>query len=155
MKFLLLLILLFPTSLVLSQERFCDVRVMRVYDGDTITVDVNGDVVRVRLTSIDAPELDQPNGKESRDFLYHVLIGKRVCIYKDGIDIYRRWLADVYADQLFVNSLMVESGWAWVYWEFCRDTSFKEKERIARSKKLGLWVEDNPVPPWVWRKSAH
>jgi endonuclease YncB( thermonuclease family) len=25
-------------------------------------------------------------------------------------------------------------------------------ERWAKSKRVGLWKTDNPIPPWKWRK---
>ena len=46
---LLAVLLLLPFS-AFAQTRFCDVAVLKVYDGDTITVDVDGEKVRVRVS---------------------------------------------------------------------------------------------------------
>ncbi len=43
--------------------------VTRVHDGDTLTVLYDGRPTQVRLADIDAPELGQPFGRRSRDFL--------------------------------------------------------------------------------------
>jgi micrococcal nuclease len=42
-------------------------KVVRVHDGDTLTVLIDHRQIRVRLVEIDAPELGQAFGRRSRD----------------------------------------------------------------------------------------
>lgn len=149
---LLAVLLLLPFS-AFAQTRFCDVPVLKVYDGDTITVDVDGEKVRVRVSEIDAPELEQSYGKESMDYLARILEGKKVCLDKHGVDVYRRWLADVYVGTFSISRLMVASGSAWVYSEYSHDALLLAAQQRAKSQKVGLWADPNPIPPWEYRKN--
>lgn len=82
--------------------------VVKVYDGDTITVDIDlgFDVWlfnrSVRLYGIDTPEIrgeERPQGLISRDFvLTRIPVGSQVIIetYRDSSDKYGRYLATVW-----------------------------------------------------------
>ena len=50
----------------------------------------------------------------------------------------------------------MREGWAWAYKEYLRGpyvSEFISAEREAREKKLGLWQQSNPKPPWEFRKA--
>jgi endonuclease YncB( thermonuclease family) len=48
---------------------------------------------------------------------------------------------------------LVKAGFAWWYSQYApHDTSLEKLETIARSAKIGLWVDKNPEAPWEWRK---
>ncbi|WP_243311917.1 thermonuclease family protein [Fundidesulfovibrio agrisoli] len=124
--------------------------VQRVADGDTITVEG----VHVRLFGIDAPELAQLDGREARDYLSHLALGKRVDVREKDIDAYGRTVAVVLLpDGSELNSEMVRAGHAWVYRNYCRPCyGLRLAETAARLRGLGLWADPAPVPPWQWRK---
>lgn len=126
--------------------------VTRVHDGDTLTVDGR----RVRLFGIDAPELDQPGGAASREYLARLVQGRSVEVVEKDIDAYGRVVGVVLAhDGREVNAMMVRAGHAWVYRTYCRDCAeLKRDEALARREGLGLWGEPRPVPPWKWRKQS-
>jgi endonuclease YncB( thermonuclease family) len=69
----------------------CDVYVDRVIDGDTFTADG----FRVRIESINAPELDQSGGPEAHLCLANAIQGRTVTINPHGLDVYGRTLASV------------------------------------------------------------
>jgi len=49
---------------------------------------------------------------------------------------------------------MVREGWAWANREYLRGpyvSEFINAEREARERKLGLWQQSNPQPPWEFR----
>jgi endonuclease YncB( thermonuclease family) len=69
--------------------------VINVHDGDTITVKLGWQTVKVRLCGIDAPALSQPFGVQSRDHLRSLLAsaGNQVILYiSDTIAMGVRWL---------------------------------------------------------------
>lgn len=53
-------------------------KVVSIHDGDTITILQDKQQIKVRLFGIDAPELKQPYGKKSKQFLANLIAGK-VC----------------------------------------------------------------------------
>jgi endonuclease YncB( thermonuclease family) len=47
---------------------------------------------------------------------------------------------------------MVAEGWAWHYYRLFKvKNPIYEAEQQAREKKLGVWADKDPVPPWEYR----
>ncbi len=132
-------------------------RVTRVGDGDTLTLRTDdGKQVKVRLYGLDAPELDQKYGPEARDFLNTLVLNRDVRVEQQTIDQYGRVVGLVFDSGLSLNLTLVASGQAWVYERYCRlpvCDRMRAEEAQARQKKLGLWRDDAPQPPWQWRKA--
>ncbi len=138
-------------------------RVVRVADGDTFTILVQGKQHRIRMASIDAPETTkdaerpgQPHAQASRDALASLIAGKTLALKCYEQDRYDRNICDVpLPDGGTANRRQVEAGMAWANMEghgkFMRDDALPGLERQARSQRLGLWRERDPVRPWVWR----
>jgi micrococcal nuclease len=94
--------------------------VISIHDGDTMTLKI--DMGRriyaedsIRLYRINAPELSQAGGKESRDYLRSLVpIGAdvRVQTFKNARDKYGRWLGDVWHNGICLNDHLVDSGHA-------------------------------------------
>ncbi len=132
---------------------FLDGRVIKVHDGDTVTVFYQLQPVRIRLWGIDAPELKQADGRESASALRKLIFGKKVLIEPKDKDRYGRLVAIIYVyDTLNVNKWLVKEGWAWVYRRYNKDSEWLEIEQQAREMRLGLWSDDPNVPPWEWRR---
>lgn len=128
-------------------------RVIKVADGDTITVlTAARDQVRVRLASIDAPERGQPWGTRSREALAELVAGQEVTIEHTDTDRYGRVIGRVLLDTVDINADQVASGWAWVYRQYSDDPELRRLEAAARDEGLGLWADQDPVPPWEWRR---
>ena len=53
-----------------------------------------------------------------------------------------------------VNRKMIRYGYAW-YAPYSNDPNpeYQQAEQEAKAAKRGLWADDNPIPPWEWRKS--
>lgn len=131
-------------------------RVTHVSDGDTLLLALagSGTEIKVRLYGLDAPELNQPHGKEARKFLSNLLLNREVRVEKQDVDQYGRVVGQVFDSGLFINMTLVASGHAWVYEQFCHKPicrQMKAEEAKARQKKLGLWKQTDRVPPWQWR----
>lgn len=130
-------------------------RVVGISDGDTITVlDNTNAQFKIRLSGIDAPENGQPFGRNSKEFLSNLVYGKIIEVKPIAIDKYGRTVAHLQIDSTDVEEEMVRSGFAWVYDQYCTDpicTKWKGLQEQARKRKVGLWADPSPNPPWEWR----
>jgi endonuclease YncB( thermonuclease family) len=90
-------------------------RVVKVSDGDTLTVLVNKTQVRVRLDGIDAPESKQAFGNRSRQSLAEICAGKTAEVVDRGKDRYGRTIGVVRCTAVEANSEQVRRGMAWVF----------------------------------------
>ena len=97
--------------------------VRKVYDGDTITVDIDlGFGVclknqKIRLARINAPEIrgpSRPEGIESRDQLRSKISNRWITIktFKDKKGKYGRWIADLYYEDQCINDWLLKEGFA-------------------------------------------
>src|ERR1043165_1596857 len=73
-------------------------KVVRISDGDSLTVLVVRERIRVRLLEIAAPEFRQAFGKRSRDSLAELCAGKQAHIEWTSKDQYGRTLGRVWCD---------------------------------------------------------
>lgn len=130
-------------------------KVVKISDGDTITVQYNTKSKRkltVRLFGIDAPELKQSFGLISKKYLSDLIINKDVLIEFFGEDQYGRALGKVYLGDACINEDMVKSGLAHWYKEYTPDEiHLAELQHSAQSCKLGLWSDSEVIVPWKWR----
>ena len=99
--------------------------VKKVYDGDTITcdIDLGFNVVlkdqKVRFRGINTPEVKGPTkeeGKKVRDLLHKKLCHQTITIktYRDKKEKFGRWLADIFMtdDATSVNQWLINEGHA-------------------------------------------
>ena len=129
-------------------------RVVKVADGDTITMLVEGHrQVKIRLSEIDAPESKQPYGKRSKALLSELVFGKLISAQVNDVDRYGRSVARLSSGRTDVNAEMVKQGAAWAYTRYQSDGRFAMWERNARAARLGLWglQRDQIKAPWEWR----
>lgn len=125
-------------------------KVIKISDGDTIMILQDKQQIKVRLFGIDAPELKQPYGKKSKQFLANLIAGEVVEVEENGKDRYKRTLGIIHFKGQDINAQMVLNGYAWAYVKYSR--IYVDQEKTAREKKRGLWQSSNPTPPWKWRK---
>lgn len=126
--------------------------VVGVIDGDTIDVLVDDEPIRIRLDGIDAPERGQAFGSRAKKALSDAVFGKDVRVIEVDTDRYGRVVGRVYLRRRDVSLAMVNAGLAWHYTQFSDDEGLAEAQRQARDKRLGLWVDDDPTPPWEYRR---
>jgi len=134
--------------------------IINVVDGDTVhLLNDNQEKLKVRLHHIDAPELDQSYGKESKFALEQLILNKKVTVISDKKDKYKRLLGVISLDEVDVNLEMIKAGAAWHFKKYAKfdQTEYQyqiydENEHQAKLKKIGLWKE-NAISPWLWRKN--
>jgi endonuclease YncB( thermonuclease family) len=127
---------------------------VRVKDGDSLVVKVQGVAMDIRLAGIDAPELGQPYGRDAKQTLASLAAGKQLVIKPLDTDRYGRTVADVWNGEMQLNTEMVRRGGAWFYSEFARNAGLYDIEQEARNAKRGLWALplSSRIEPWVWRE---
>jgi endonuclease YncB( thermonuclease family) len=148
-------------------------KVVKVADGDTVTVLANNQRHRVRLAGIDAPERKQAYGNASGRSLRALLAGKQVRVEYNKRDRYGRIVGLVRvqtpdapcASALCPKTLdaglyQITVGLAWWYRRYAHEQTPEQRgqyevaEREAQSARIGLWQEAMPVALWDWRRGA-
>lgn len=127
--------------------------VAKVIDGDTIDVNIDGKVERLRLIGIDTPETVDPRkpvqcfGKEASSKAKDLLEGKKVRLEsdtsQDNRDKYNRLLRYVYLeDGTSYNKLIIAEGYAHEYTynvPYKYQAEYKQAQKEAESAQKGLW----------------
>jgi micrococcal nuclease len=126
-------------------------KVVYITDGDTLTLLVDKKQYKIRLLGIDAPENEQPFGKQASKALSDKVFEKTVQVTTYGKDIYGSTLGIVSLDGKNINLELVKEGFAWHYTAYSASKTLANAENEARKAKIGLWADENPIPPWQWR----
>lgn len=133
--------------------------VVAVADGDTVTVlDSDKQQHRIRLAGIDAPEKRQAFGNRSRQALASMVFRQHVTVDYQKTDRYGRLIGKVFANQVDINLKILRIGLAWHYKDYQGEQSvedraaYSEAESTARNDGVGLWQDQNPMPPWEFRR---
>ena len=126
----------------------------RIIDGDTIHIKSN----KIRLHGIDAPETNQTCkindevwfcGKQSTKELKNLINKQEVKCITNDVDIYNRFVAICYVNEININQWMVKSGWAIAYRYYSKDYILDEE--YAHDNKLGIWKSEF-VEPYTFRR---
>jgi len=153
----LLFLFIFVFSLTWPSEgKNLSGKVLRVFDGDTFLVRIQGQKEHVRLREIDAPEAthrqrigQEPWGRRAKEFAQSWVGGKTVVLeIEEGEerDKYQRLLAYVFLGQKFINREMISSGNAFFFgggYRGKRAAELREAEGAAREKGLGVFNKKN------------
>jgi micrococcal nuclease len=141
-----------------------EARVIKVNDGDTISLRMDNRIYKARLIGFDAPEMGQePWGEKAREHLRALLKGSgwSVSVETDieKYDKYGRLLVYVWTkDKTFVNERMLTDGYA-VLFTFQPNSRyvdlFRKAQRTAREYKSGIWGPDGLKERPVEYKKKH
>ena len=128
--------------------------VTHVSDGDTVWVQPvqGGEAYKVRLLGIDAPEICQLWGPQSRAVLYAVLQGQVVEVRARTRDSYGRLLAQLSRQGHDVGAWMVGQGYAWSYSYKQHAGPYEALQLQAQSQHLGLFSEGRALQPRWFRQ---
>lgn len=147
--------------------------VVHVSDGDTLTIiDASDERHRIRLSGIDAPEWKQPFGNRSKQNLSRLvqnksvsvdfmkrddngrIVGKVMVASPDACPV----ASDACPKTLDAGLAQITVGLAWWYRYYANEQSEEDRHRYefaeyeARARNAGLWRDNEPVPPWEWRR---
>lgn len=129
---------------------------VRVVDGDTLIVDLDGVEERIRIIGIDTPESVKPNtpvqcfAKEATAHLTEILGQNEILTIEtdptqDTRDTYDRMLAHVFIGKENIAEVMIADGYAYEYTydkPYIYQNKYKNAQSEARSAERGLWSPD-------------
>ena len=164
------LLVIFLSLWLCPGARAWDAYVVRVEDGNTISVSEKADrdepITILRFYGIDAPSLSQPFGPEARDFLLRLMPkGTKVGVDSVGVDSVGvdsvgeddkgAVSALVQVAGTSVNYQLLVEGLAWVNRSrckamFCRRWYIQEHQAVV--DRRGLWGLNMSTPPWQWSR---
>ena len=132
-------------------------RVLRVEDGDTITINMNGKEERVRFIGVDTPETQDPRkpvqcfGKAASEFTKQLIGNNPVRLESDQLssnrDRYNRLLRYIYLpDGRLVQAEIIRQGYGFAYtsFPFTKSEEFVSYQKDAREQNRGLWNSCEP-----------
>ena len=134
--------------------------VIRIVDGDTTHVRVDGRVEKVRYIGVNTPEThhptrgEEPGGREATEVNRRLVEGKSVRLELDVQlrDRYQRllayvWVKEAHGSEVMVNADLVRLGYAQVMTippNVRHAATFRKLQAEAREKKIGLWGSQEP-----------
>lgn len=132
-------------------------RVMKVEDGDTITVDMDGTPERIRFIGVDTPETKDPRkpvqcfGQAASVFTKQLIGNQNVRLESDVLsdnrDRYNRLLRYIYLpDGRLVQAEIIKQGYGFAYtsFPFSKMDDFRAYQVEARNNNRGLWGSCEP-----------
>jgi endonuclease YncB( thermonuclease family) len=131
-----------------------------IHDGDTLRVrSPKGEILKIRFACVDAPELKQGLGEESRNYLRSMIneAGGKVKVQIVDTDQYGRSVAELWTKSGLLQSRMTAAGMAFAYDQYSKNCphwdAVKSSEKAASELKVGVWRSPNFERPWDYRKS--
>lgn len=148
-----------PTSTPSSTPIFYSV--IKVIDGDTIDINIDGKTQRIRVIGINTPEVVDPRkpvecfGKQASEKAKQLLEGKKVRLEKDetqgNTDKYGRLLRYVFLeDNTDFGLTMIKEGYAYEYTyniPYKYQQQYKQAQIEAQKNKRGLWADNVCITP--------
>ena len=145
--------------------------VVGVSDGARITVNSSGNPIHVKLYGVAAPQLTQidkftglykpgqPYGEDAFRALSVKVLHQQVRVEIRKTLLFRGdpnpvAVGVVYLDGRNINMEMLSEGWGWAFTRFMNrmdSAHYQAAERLARSRRSGLWSQEHPQPPWCFK----
>jgi len=116
-------------------------------DGNTLTISAGGLDQSIKLFGVQAPEINQDYGLESKQQAEALALGKRV----KAIDKGQGAGVVIIQGGAVLNAEMVKAGSAWADPK-AGDAALLALQAKARTAKAGLWATPNPMPPWDFKE---
>lgn len=134
-----------------------EVKFYKCSDGDTAHFIINGVNRTVRFLAIDTPEVAGSDhdaefmANEASEYTCNALKNAKKIYLEydtnsDKEDKYGRVLAFVHVDDELLEAKLIENGLAkvaYIYGDYAYVLELREKEALAKEKKIGIWQEVN------------
>ena len=149
-----ILLFLFISNIVFCQTTFT-AKVIGIKDGDTVVVlDSLNNQTTLRLAEVDTPEKSQPFGTKAKQFTSDQIYLKTIKYVVTDTDRYGRSIAMIYydTDNKYLSAEIIKAGMGWHYKRYSTSKELALFEDNAKKNKIGLWVDNNPIAPWAWRR---
>lgn len=125
-------------------------------DGDTIKVEVDGEVKTVRMLAVDTPESVHPTigieyyGKEASNYTCEMVTNAKKIELEydddsDKEDKYDRLLAWVWVDGFLLQDELIKNGYAevaYLYGDYKYTSLLQDHQALAETSKIGIWNEE-------------
>lgn len=121
-------------------------------DGDTFVARERDKIYIVKLSGVEAPELEQPYGQEARDRLTSRIGGQRVMVAAEGADGREISARVGMPDGTDLAEKMLSEGVVWAL--SSAPDRWQLLQARARAEKIGLWRAADPEPPWAYRRRS-
>ena len=153
MKKIIILVILILSTYNVHTQTILTAKVIGVKDGDTVEVmDNHNKTTILRLAEVDCPEKKQPYGNAAKQFTSKAVYRKTISYIITNKDRYGRSVAKVYYKNKYLSSELIKNGLGWHYKKYSNSKELALLEQKARTQRIGLWVDPNPVYPSDWRK---
>lgn len=153
-NYVVILFVLLSINSIFSQSTFV-AKVIGVKDGDTVVVlDSLNNQTTLRLAEVDCPEKSQPFGTKAKQFTSDQIYLKTIKYVVTDTDRYGRSIAKIYYDEdnKYLSAEIIKAGMGWHYKRYSTSKELALFEDNAKKNKIGLWIDNNPIEPWEWRK---
>lgn len=155
MKYSFKLILIILITTFTYSQTTLTAKVVGIKDGDTVVVlDSLNNQITLRLAEVDCPEKSQPFGTKSKQFTSDQIYLKTIKYVVTDTDRYGRSIAMIYYDEdnKYLSAEIIKAGMGWHYKRYSTSKELALFEDNAKKNKIGLWIDNNPVEPYLWRK---
>lgn len=146
-----------PAEQKIGNKKLLSATIVKNVDGDTVDININGKIEKVRMLCVDTPETHhprlgvQPFGPEASEYTKKILsVGTKVEIEPglgEGRDKYGRLLAYIYINGKMFNEMLLEEGLARVAYIYAPNTQYVDEfyaiQKKAQKKGVGIWSIEN------------
>jgi endonuclease YncB( thermonuclease family) len=143
-------------------SRYLNGKVVRVLDGDTVLVDIDGRKtwLEIRVYGIDCPEQAwperwpaQPQSEQAKTLTARLVLERKVTVRLTGDKSYHRQVGKIFVDGQSLGRELLRAGLAWWNKKYApHDLDLARLEATARRARKGIWAESKPVAPWLHRQ---
>ena len=152
-KFYKILLLLF-INITFCQTTLT-AKVVGIKDGDTVVVlDSLNNQITLRLAEVDCPEKNQPFGTKAKQFTSDQVYLKTIKYVVTDTDRYGRSIAMIYydSDNKYLSAEIIKAGMGWHYKRYSTSKELAKFQENAKQKKIGLWIDNDPIEPSEFRR---
>ena len=128
-------------------------KVTSVIDGNTLEITVSEkEKYIVLLHGIDSPDPGQNFADDARKLVEKLLLNKNVTIAIHGKDRTGNRMGDIRVEGVpDPKRELIRQGLAWTT-DVDPLGELESLKEHAKAQGLGLWSEENPMPPWMYRR---